>query len=194
LRSARVVVAANQPLFRGGLARALREGDRLVIETDLDGVPAVLHEQHPEVVVLVATEPRSAPRTDLHRRWILIGFETCGRGRNDQIVELPADPEVALVSALVDRPGIVRTLTRPTADHERLLTARELEVMTAISMGLTTGESSDRLQISPKTVENHKQRIFEKLGVQNQAHAVAQAEKLGLLRDARMREARRTAV
>jgi DNA-binding CsgD family transcriptional regulator len=35
--------------------------------------------------------------------------------------------------------------------------------------------------ISPKTVENHKQRIFSKLGVQNQAHAVSVALRQGLL-------------
>jgi DNA-binding CsgD family transcriptional regulator len=36
--------------------------------------------------------------------------------------------------------------------------------------------------ISPKTVENHKQRIFAKLGVQNQAHAVAVAMRSGLVK------------
>jgi DNA-binding CsgD family transcriptional regulator len=35
--------------------------------------------------------------------------------------------------------------------------------------------------VSPKTVDNHKQRIFSKLGVQNQAHAVALAHRIGLL-------------
>jgi DNA-binding CsgD family transcriptional regulator len=38
-----------------------------------------------------------------------------------------------------------------------------------------------QMGISPKTVENHKQRIFSKLGVQNQAHAVAVAVRQGLV-------------
>jgi DNA-binding CsgD family transcriptional regulator len=40
---------------------------------------------------------------------------------------------------------------------------------------------AEAMGISPKTVENHKQRIFSKLGVQNQAHAVAVAMRQGLL-------------
>jgi DNA-binding CsgD family transcriptional regulator len=48
-----------------------------------------------------------------------------------------------------------------------------VEVLRAISSGHTTREISEQLEISAKTVENHKQRIFSKLGVQNRAHAIA---------------------
>lgn len=36
------------------------------------------------------------------------------------------------------------------------------------------------LGISPQTVEEHKRRIFAKLDVRNQSHAVARAIQLGL--------------
>jgi DNA-binding CsgD family transcriptional regulator len=62
-----------------------------------------------------------------------------------------------------------------------VLTARELDVLGLVGAGHTTREVSEALGISPKTVENHKQRIFVKLGVQNQAHAVAVAMRTGLL-------------
>lgn len=61
------------------------------------------------------------------------------------------------------------------------LTARQVEVLRLVGAGLTTREISEHLQISPKTVENHKQRIFERLGVRNQAHAVAVAMRAGLV-------------
>lgn len=61
------------------------------------------------------------------------------------------------------------------------LTRREVEVLDAIGSGATTRSVAVRMGISPKTVENHKQRIFSKLGVQNQAHAVAIAVRQGLL-------------
>jgi DNA-binding NarL/FixJ family response regulator len=61
------------------------------------------------------------------------------------------------------------------------LTPRELDVLRLVAAGLTTGEIGPRLGISPKTVENHKQRLFAKLGVQNQAHAVSIAMRAGLL-------------
>lgn len=43
-------------------------------------------------------------------------------------------------------------------------------------------ERRQPLLVSAKTIENHKQRIFAKLEVQNQAHAVAKAHRLGILR------------
>jgi DNA-binding NarL/FixJ family response regulator len=53
------------------------------------------------------------------------------------------------------------------------LTSRELEVLGAMSDGLSAKAVAHRLVIAVKTVENHKTRIFEKLGVRTQAQAVA---------------------
>ena len=61
------------------------------------------------------------------------------------------------------------------------LTGRELEVLRLIGAGRTTKQISAGLGISQRTVENHKRRIFAKLDVQSQAHAVASAARLGLL-------------
>ncbi len=61
------------------------------------------------------------------------------------------------------------------------LTPRELAVLTLVGGGHTSREISDQLRISHKTVENHKQRIFGKLGVQNQAHAVSIAMRKGMI-------------
>jgi DNA-binding CsgD family transcriptional regulator len=54
-------------------------------------------------------------------------------------------------------------------------------VLRQIASGLTTQQSAAVLHVSPKTVDNHKQRIFAKLRVQNQAHAVAVAHRAGIL-------------
>jgi DNA-binding NarL/FixJ family response regulator len=55
------------------------------------------------------------------------------------------------------------------------LTTRELEVLGAMSDGLSTKAVAHQLGIAVKTVENHKTRIFDKLGVRTQAQAVALA-------------------
>jgi DNA-binding NarL/FixJ family response regulator len=69
-----------------------------------------------------------------------------------------------------------RTRRRGTSDfHGGMLTARELEVLGAMSDGLSTKAVAHHLGIALKTVENHKTRIFEKLGVRTQAQAVAMA-------------------
>jgi DNA-binding NarL/FixJ family response regulator len=61
------------------------------------------------------------------------------------------------------------------------LTQRELEVLYLVCAGYPPRQIGLELGISPHTVENHKQRIFSKLGVHNQAHAAASAVRLGLL-------------
>lgn len=67
------------------------------------------------------------------------------------------------------------------AERRPVLTAREVQVLSAIGAGATTRSVAASIGISPKTVEDHKQRIFEKLGVQNQAHAVSVALRRGVL-------------
>jgi DNA-binding NarL/FixJ family response regulator len=62
-----------------------------------------------------------------------------------------------------------------------VLTRREREVLAAMADGLATKALAARLGIAVKTAENHKIRIFEKLGVRSQAHAVTVALSLGVV-------------
>jgi DNA-binding CsgD family transcriptional regulator len=55
------------------------------------------------------------------------------------------------------------------------LSTREREVLRLIAKGLAGKQMASLLGISPKTVEQHKTRIYGKLGVANQAQAVAVA-------------------
>jgi DNA-binding NarL/FixJ family response regulator len=61
------------------------------------------------------------------------------------------------------------------------LTPRERRVLELIAAGETSRDVAATLGVSARTVEKHKQRIFERLGVQNQAQAVAIALRGGLL-------------
>jgi two-component system nitrate/nitrite response regulator NarL len=61
------------------------------------------------------------------------------------------------------------------------LTQRETAILRLIAEGCTCLEVALRLGISGKTVENHKQRIFRKLDVQNQSHAIAIALRTGVI-------------
>jgi DNA-binding NarL/FixJ family response regulator len=97
----------------------------------------------------------------------------------------------AAVRATLTRADVV---SMPTLEHRQAepagnLTSREIDVLSLVGSGFTTREISVKLGISPKTVENHKQRIFSKLGVQNQAHAVAVALRSGVLQPAAALEA-----
>jgi DNA-binding NarL/FixJ family response regulator len=52
------------------------------------------------------------------------------------------------------------------------LSAQQTRVLSLVAHGLTAKEVARRLGISQKTVEEHKARIFKRLGVPNQAAAV----------------------
>jgi two-component system response regulator DesR len=69
----------------------------------------------------------------------------------------------------------------PASPGADALSPRELDVLSLVSAGCTTREISERLAISRKTVENHKRRIFGKLQVRTQAHAVAVAVRAGMI-------------
>lgn len=60
-------------------------------------------------------------------------------------------------------------------DPIQLLTDRELEVFAQCGRGLTTREIGDILHISPKTVESHRMRIREKLGVSSNSELIRRA-------------------
>lgn len=62
-----------------------------------------------------------------------------------------------------------------------LLTQREMMIVFLMSAGHTVSEIAKLLELRPRTVENRKRSIYEKLGVGNQSHAVAKAIWLGLL-------------
>jgi two-component system, NarL family, response regulator NreC len=54
------------------------------------------------------------------------------------------------------------------------LTLRELEVLNAMADGLSTKATARLLSVAVKTVENHKTRVFAKLGVHSQAQLIAE--------------------
>jgi LuxR family maltose regulon positive regulatory protein len=61
------------------------------------------------------------------------------------------------------------------------LSARELEVLTLLSDGLTNQEIAVRLTLAVSTVKVHTRNLYSKLDVHSRIQAVARAHELGLL-------------
>ena len=61
------------------------------------------------------------------------------------------------------------------------LTPREQEVLRLLVEGLSAKEMADKLFISPKTVENHRTNIMNKLDIHSTMALVRYAAKLGLI-------------
>jgi two-component system, NarL family, response regulator NreC len=60
------------------------------------------------------------------------------------------------------------------------LSRRELEVLRAIALGFTTREISNELDLSQKTVQTYRERIYKKLGLNTRADLVHYALAHGL--------------
>jgi DNA-binding NarL/FixJ family response regulator len=106
------------------------------------------------------------------------------RGSAGASVRLAQDsPEGMLELVLVARYRENEVLIRlneldPRKNVERLaaslgLTLREAEVLLWGSYGKSSGDISDVLEISPRTVQKHLEHVYEKLGVETRSAAVA---------------------
>jgi DNA-binding CsgD family transcriptional regulator len=60
------------------------------------------------------------------------------------------------------------------------LTQREREVLELIARGLDNAAIASQLSVSPKTVRNHINGIFEKLNIPNRAQAIVLAREAGM--------------
>ncbi|MCH7594059.1 MAG: response regulator transcription factor [Chloroflexi bacterium] len=61
------------------------------------------------------------------------------------------------------------------------LSARQKDVLRMVAKGDSTKEIADQLFMSPATVKRELRAIFDRLGVGNRAHAVAQAQQRGII-------------
>lgn len=84
------------------------------------------------------------------------------------------DPSVAkfLLKSLQSR--------MPKAEATKLISERELEILTLLADGLVKKEIGDHLKIAYPTVDSHVRHIYEKLNVRNAPSAVSMAHRLGI--------------
>lgn len=64
---------------------------------------------------------------------------------------------------------------------EKFLSKRETEILGLLSQGLQSKEISERLFISVNTVNNHRQKIIEKLNSENTYEALRLAKTIGII-------------
>ncbi len=70
---------------------------------------------------------------------------------------------------------------QPKIGNNIEVTRRESEVLQLICEELTTQEMADKLFLSPRTIEGHRQNLIEKFGVKNTAGLIIRAIKLGFI-------------
>jgi len=105
---------------------------------------------------------------------LLKGIKTVLKG--DYFLDSAVSTQV--VETLMKLPG---KETNITDAQYRKLTAREQEVLRQLAEGLSSKEIAQKLLISPKTVENHRANIMNKLDLHSTIELVRYAAKLGLI-------------
>jgi DNA-binding NarL/FixJ family response regulator len=206
----RVAVQQHQRFFRDGIGQLLAaERDMTVVGTAATGedLLRLCEHERPEVVLLEVNDNEcEVARLTAAIRRTLPKARVIGLLVGESTPSQAATARRAGMRALVSRSGGIAGIlgavrasgpgvpmpsftgspVRCWPPARSVLTARELTVLNLVGAGHTSREIAGELEISHKTVENHKQRIFAKLGVQNQAHAVSVAMRQGLMRPERI--------
>jgi DNA-binding NarL/FixJ family response regulator len=105
---------------------------------------------------------------------LIKGLEYASRG--DYFLDSSVSQQV--VKRLMDSPAKNEKITDAAYGN---LTPREQEVMRLLAEGLSRNEIGEKLFISPKTVENHRTNIMNKLDLHSTIELIRYAAKLGLI-------------
>jgi DNA-binding NarL/FixJ family response regulator len=188
--SARIVLADDHDLVRSGIKGLLdqidgaevvgeaRDGNELVAAVDrllpdivmtdiampgMDGLVAIarIHEKHPAVRLIVISTHDTA---DFMKRAVASG--ACGYLTKDAS---PAELALAVSSVMAGgnyfSAQVSRSLLNPAAVTEDELTQRQIEILSLLAGGLGSKEIGLKLGISSKTVDVHRARIMDRLGL-----------------------------
>lgn len=75
------------------------------------------------------------------------------------------------------------TVKRNIADVDLQLSTRELQVLKLVFSGLVAREIADKLALSPKTIDKHRENIMRKLHVNNLVELINRVHELKLFTD-----------
>lgn len=85
------------------------------------------------------------------------------------------------ISSEIAQQLALKRFTKPEESPLDVLSERELQITLMITSGQKVQEISDKLCLSPKTVNSYRYRIFEKLGINSDVELTLLAIRLGLV-------------
>ncbi len=205
-----VFVADDHPLFRDGVARAIRDRPDLdLVGETADGQTALdqIRELEPAVALLDVRMPEldglqilnAIQRDDIPSAVVLLSahmssdlvYRAMAAGAAAYLPKEASRDEICDAVAAAARgetrlppmvqTELVRQLRLHAAEARPRLTEREQQVLRLIGEGRSAPEIATQLMLSTATVKSHLLTLYEKLGVSDRAHAVATAMRQGLL-------------
>lgn len=159
--------------------------DLLLMEIQLPGKDGLefikdLHALQPDIKILVHTSQSEEFYAERCIRAGALGFVS----KNDTLLHLHHSIERSLHGDIAVSPKMTSRVLRSISSHHKgkdddhhlhELTDRELEIMILMANGHTCHSSAEKLHISPRTVQVHRNNIRLKIGLESslQLHAYA---------------------
>ena len=210
MSSLRVLIADDHPVFREGVASALRRQDDIEVVAECktaDEAATRIRELDPDVAILDNRMPGTPTREVI--------AELTGAGIRTRVLVLSAHDDAENVGAALEagaagyltkdadrsvicegvrrvargetviayevQGALAERLRSASATPRALLTDREQQVLRFLADGKSAPAIADELVLSTTTVKTHLGNLYEKLGVSDRAAAVAEAMRRGLI-------------
>ena len=154
---------------------------------NMDGLTAIekLRVDQPSIAVVILT---TFNEDDLMLRGLQAGargylLKDTDRNTLFNTIRAAARGETLLKPEIMARVLSQKNVTKFESHQSINLTERELEVLTSVARGERSKEIAVQLGISERTVKAHLASIYNKLGVDSRAAAIAVAAQSGLLKN-----------
>lgn len=206
----RILLVDDHPIFREGLKSLLDDlpGHQVVASAN-DGREALtlVESCHPDVIVMDVSMPNlngidatrqihsQWPATrviilsmNAERRFVVEAFAAGAKAyvlKENALEELVRAVEAVVAGRSYVSPGVagvlVDAINRPLPTGGTVeLSAREREVLQLIAEGRSTKEVAAELGVSVKTIETHRMKLMQKVGVHSIAELTKHAIRAGL--------------
>jgi len=198
-RTIGVAIKSNRRLFRDALAACLSSQPEFTVVGHVADHADLLHLcdlRHPDVVlfdtgagtsIADSLDPLRTLRMRFERTRVVMVYEQLSPADLAATWQVGVDTLIpcshgldALLLVLHQHANALRSMTA-MATPDSGLTDQEREIITLIGAGHTVSRIAELLGVSTFTVENCKRRIYHKLDVASQSHAIARAAALGLV-------------
>ncbi len=198
-----VIIADDHEIVRQGVRQSLSGHDWLdIVGEATNGLEAIRYVKtlRPDLLLLDLAMPYSKGIEVFTeaRRWspdtkVIIFTGMTARGLARQLIHAQVDGLVqkngsvdellaAIKSVLAGKPYIDEAMALDAAEGgEARLTPREMQILSLLASGNSSSQIADAINISRRTVENHRANIMRKVGVNSIAGLMAYAVREGLL-------------